>query len=78
MKTFVKIKSFMIGALAAGLLTLAGAASASAHCYGPSYGPVWHDTSHWDYHPGGYISHGSHLHYVPGHFDFHSSGHYHW
>lgn len=40
-------------------------------------GPVWHDTTHYDYHPGGYVPHGNHLHYVPGHYDLHQSGHYH-
>lgn len=38
--------------------------------------PTWHDTSHYDYHPGYYVPHGNHLHYVPGHYDFHQSGHY--
>ncbi len=50
--------------------------------YGPSYGGhVWHDTSHWDYHPGGFLWHGNHIDYVPGHYDWHNSGHfdhYHW
>ena len=40
--------------------------------------PVWHDTTHYDYHPGGYVPHGNHIHYVPGHYDLHRSGHYHW
>ena len=59
---------------------------AQAHCYRGHYGGwygghVWHDTSHWDYHPGGYVDHGDHLHYYPGHYDFHHAGHwdhYHW
>ena len=38
--------------------------------------PVWHDTSHYDYHPGYYVPHGNHLDFVPGHYDFHQSGHY--
>jgi hypothetical protein len=40
--------------------------------------PVFHDTSHFDYHPGHFQSHGNHFHYVPGHFDFHQTGHWHW
>ena len=36
----------------------------------------WHDTSHYDYHPGQYVPHGNHLDYVPGHYDFHQDGHY--
>jgi hypothetical protein len=45
------------------------------------YGDRWHDTSHYDYHPGEFIRHRNHYHYVPGHYDFHPSGHwdhYHW
>jgi hypothetical protein len=41
-------------------------------------GPVWHDTSHYHYHPGGFVPHRNHYHYVPGHYDLHRSGHYHW
>src|SRR5687768_11113980 len=37
---------------------------------------AWHDTSHYDYHPGGYTRHRNHYHYQPGHYDFHRSGHY--
>ena len=36
----------------------------------------WHDTSHYDYHPGGFQRHGNHYHYVPGHYDFHRDGHW--
>lgn len=39
--------------------------------------PTWHDTSHFDYHPGYVVPHGNHLDFVPGHYDFHPSGHYH-
>jgi hypothetical protein len=54
--------------------------------YGPGYrynsfyrpGPVWHDTTHYDYHPGGFVPHGNHYHYIPGHYDLHRSGHWHW
>lgn len=37
----------------------------------------WHDTSHWDYHPGHFQRHGNHYHYVPGHYDYHRTGHRH-
>jgi hypothetical protein len=36
----------------------------------------WHDTSHYDYHPGGFQRHYDHYHYVPGHYDFHREGHW--
>ena len=39
--------------------------------------PRWHDTSHYDYHPGGFVPHGNHYHYVPGHYDSHQTGHWH-
>ncbi len=38
---------------------------------------VWHDTSHLDYHRGGYVRHGNHLDYIPGHYDVHRTGHWH-
>ena len=67
------------------VLTVGMSASASAQwgCGGfggypaPSY-PTYHNTSHYDYHPGGFQQHGNHFHYVPGHYDFHQTGHYHW
>lgn len=37
----------------------------------------WHDTSHWDYHPGSFVRHRNHYHYVPGHYDLHRDGHWH-
>ncbi len=37
---------------------------------------IWHDTSHYDYHPGGFERHRNHYHYVPGHYDFHQTGHW--
>ncbi len=37
----------------------------------------WHDTSHWDYHPGTFVPHGNHYHYIPGHYDYHRQGHWH-
>jgi hypothetical protein len=37
---------------------------------------VWHDTSHYDFHPGGYERHYNHYHYVPSHYDFHRDGHW--
>jgi hypothetical protein len=36
----------------------------------------WHDTSHYDYHPGQYVRHRGHYDYVPGHYDYHRSGHW--
>jgi hypothetical protein len=39
-------------------------------------GHLWHDTSHWDYHPGEYYRHYNHYHYMPGHYDFHREGHW--
>lgn len=39
--------------------------------------PRYHDTSHYDYHPGTYVPHGNHLHYIPGHYHFHQEGHWH-
>jgi hypothetical protein len=36
----------------------------------------WHDTTHYDYHPGGYVPHFNHYHYAPGHYDLHRSGHW--
>ncbi|MCA9246117.1 MAG: hypothetical protein KDA42_03350 [Planctomycetales bacterium] len=46
---------------------------------GPAHS--WHNTSHWDYHPGGWQPHGNHFDYVPGHWDYHQTGHWdhhHW
>ena len=37
----------------------------------------WHDTSHYDYHPTTVVPHGNHYHVVPGHYDYHQSGHWH-
>jgi hypothetical protein len=39
--------------------------------------PVWHDTSHLHYPPGGVVRHRNHFHGVPGHYDVHRSGHWH-
>lgn len=47
-----------------------------SNCYSQS--PSWHDTSHYDYHPTEIINHGSHYHVIPGHYDFHRSGHWHY
>jgi hypothetical protein len=46
--------------------------------YRPYYGPTWHDTTHFDYHPGYHWRHGNHFHYEPGHYHLHRSGHWHW
>ncbi len=45
--------------------------------YGGSVGPVWHDTSHYHYQPSRVVPHGNHLHYTPGHYDLHRTGHWH-
>ncbi len=37
---------------------------------------TYHDTSHYDYHPGYVLPHGNHLDVVPGHYHFHRDGHY--
>lgn len=39
-------------------------------------GHSWHDTSHYDYHPGGFVQHYNHYDYVPGHYDYHQTGHW--
>ena len=44
--------------------------------HSPSVGR-WHDTTHFDYHPGSFQRHRNHFHYVPGHYDIHRSGHRH-
>jgi hypothetical protein len=36
----------------------------------------WHDTTHLDYHPGEYVRHRNHYHYVPGHYGVHENGHW--
>jgi len=36
----------------------------------------WHDTSHVDYIPGGYVRHRNHYDYVPGRHVIHREGHY--
>lgn len=46
---------------------------------GPQYyAPQYHDTSHYDYIPGGYVRHRGHYDYVPGRTVLHQSGHYHY
>ena len=53
----------------------------SSHGYGgyrSHFGHVfYHDTSHYDYHPTEIIRHGNHYDVMPGHYDFHRTGHYH-
>lgn len=36
----------------------------------------WHDTTHFDYSPRAFAPHRRHFHYVPGHYDVHSGGHW--
>ena len=45
--------------------------------YGRSRGNVWHDTSHYDYHPTTVVPHGDHYDVIPGHYDYHRTGHWH-
>jgi len=46
--------------------------------YRPTYRPaIYHNTSHYDYHPGGFVRHGNHFDYRPGHYDLHRTGHWH-
>lgn len=40
--------------------------------------PWYHDTSHYDYHAPQLVPHGNHFDYVPGHYDLHRTGHWHW
>jgi hypothetical protein len=37
---------------------------------------TWHNTSHYDYHPGQFTRHNNHYHYTPGHYDYHRTGHW--
>ncbi|MCA9231032.1 MAG: hypothetical protein KDA57_10290 [Planctomycetales bacterium] len=46
-----------------------------SYFHGPSP-HVWHNTSHFDYHPPEHIWHGNHFDYFPGHFDYHETGHW--
>jgi hypothetical protein len=49
--------------------------------YGTNYGysghSYYHDTSHYDYHAPSLQWHGNHFDAVPGHYDFHQTGHFH-
>lgn len=36
----------------------------------------WHDTTHFDYIPGGYVPHGDHYDYIPGRHVLHVDGHW--
>ncbi|MFT5304165.1 MAG: hypothetical protein ACI87E_004208 [Mariniblastus sp.] len=37
----------------------------------------YHNTGHYDYHPGSYVRHGNHYDYQRGHYDYHNTGHWH-
>ncbi len=37
---------------------------------------TWHNTGHYDYHPGQFTRHNNHYHYTPGHYDYHRTGHW--
>lgn len=46
--------------------------------YQPSYGQsYYHDTSHYDYHAPSIQRHRGHYDVVPGHYDYHQTGHWH-
>jgi len=45
--------------------------------YAPSR-PVWHNTTHYDYHPPEVYRHRNHYHVAPGHYDLHRTGHWHY
>jgi hypothetical protein len=40
--------------------------------------PTFHNTSHYHYHPATLQQHGNHFHVIPGHYDLHQTGHWHW
>lgn len=52
-----------------------GNAGTTRRYYSPR--PVYHDTTHLDWHPTTLYRHGSHLHVQPGHYDVHRTGHFH-
>jgi len=59
-------------------LSVGGGRGVSFSSYRPVYRrPTWHDTSHLDYYRGGFVPHGYHYDYVPGHYRVHRTGHYH-
>ena len=37
----------------------------------------WHDTSHYDHHPGRWVWNGFRWVYIPGHLHWHQDGHFH-
>ena len=52
----------------------------SYQSYQPSYGygqSYYHNTSHYDYHAPSLQQHRNHYDVVPGHYDYHQTGHYH-
>ncbi|NND99419.1 MAG: hypothetical protein HKN47_19035 [Pirellulaceae bacterium] len=56
-----------------------GAAFSSGryHSFYGHRGPRYHDTSHYDWHPTEIRRHGNHFDVIPGHYDFHRTGHWH-
>lgn len=42
-----------------------------------NYGGSYHNTSHYDYHGPSLQRHRGHYDYVPGHYDYHRTGHHH-
>ncbi len=53
-----------------------GNVGGSGFGYNSGYGR-YHNTSHWDYHPTQVVPHGNHLDVIPGHYDYHRTGHFH-
>jgi hypothetical protein len=77
MKT--RLKALVVAAVAA--IGLGASSDASAYCgHGISYyrPAVWHDTTHLDYVPGGFVRHYDHFDYVPGYYRVHHTGHWHY
>lgn len=60
-------------------LHLHGSHLHGSHLHGPFvpvHGHVWHDTSHFDYVPGGWKWNGFKWVYVPGRYVYHVDGHF--
>lgn len=56
-----------------------GYGNVNPYRYGGFYrGPVWHDTTHYDYHAPSLPYHRGHYDYIPGHYHLHRGGHWDW
>ncbi|KAF6250355.1 hypothetical protein COO60DRAFT_1576298 [Scenedesmus sp. NREL 46B-D3] len=56
--------------------TAAAATETAAAAHKANSWGGWGDTGHYDYHPGSYVPHGNHYHYMPGHYDYHNGPHW--